>query len=156
MNDEQQAQLVKKLSPAISPSEVGRLKTVYVQLKNLLNAFIRGRRIDPKSLPSYKVRRVFVDDTSLTIVTDDRHFVSVSCERDYYDDSVDFSTVVCPDIEDAYAMDILSEEQYINYKEAEWQYAGQCDAESLKDRITDLVAEAGADTIKEYLNELDQ
>ena len=153
MNDEQRDQLVKRLSTTLSPTEVGRLKVAYVKLENQLNAFIRSRRLDPLSLPNYKTQRVFADDTSLTIVTDTGHFVRTASERDY-DDSVEFSTVECPAIEDAYNMGILSEEQYTSYVKAQQSYFGQRDAESLKARINELVREAGADTIKGYLDEL--
>ena len=152
MNDEQRAQLAKRISPAVSPIVVARLKTVFMKLENQLNAFIRSRRLDPLNLPNYKVQQVFVEDNCVTIITDTLHFVCVS-DRDY-DGGV--STVSCPDIEDAFIMDILSEEQYLDYKEAQRSYIGQRDAESLKARINDLVCQAGPDIIRGYLNELNQ
>jgi hypothetical protein len=155
MNDEQRKHLVRQLGSKPLPVNVGRLKTVYVKLENQLNAFIRLRRIDPENLPNYKVQKVFVEANCVTIITDTDHFVSVSSERDQ-DESVQFSTVECPNIDSAYAMGILSEEQHSSYMEAELSYVRCRDTDLLKARIKELVCVVGDEAMQAYLDELKQ
>ena len=155
MTDEQQAQVVKMCDTINRDVDKNKMETDFEAMERQLNAFIELRRINPEDLPQYKVQKVVKDYAGMTIVTDTFHYVQVSAEPGH-SGSVDFCTSGNPDIEDAHDMGILSQEQYDEYKKAQQAYCGQCREINVRNRLKDLVHAAGAGTIQEYLNELNQ
>ncbi len=166
MNDVERKQIARTLGPINAKAAKNKVETDYEKVKDQLHAFyeevkqrldtfIVQQRIKPHDLPSYKIREVVVDCDCMTIITPSGQYVHVSAESGY-GGSVDFSTSGHPDIEDAHAMGILSKEQYDEYKTAQQAYLEQSRKIDARNRMMRLVRDAGAATVQEYLNGLDQ
>ena len=153
MIDEQRDHLAQILDSINDRAAKNKLEATYEGAKQRLDTFIRERRIGPRTLPSYVLRKVVMGCDSMTIVTFSGHYVHVSAEPGCHG-NVDFCTDGSPDIEDAHDMSILSKEQYDEYKDAQQAYLGHRRETTTRNRIVSIVREAGAATVQEYLDEL--
>ena len=156
MTDEQRDQLAQMLGPINRDVDKNKVEADFEAATKQLQNFIEQRRIAPEDLPHYKVQKVVVNGDCMTIVTDTIHYVHVLTESSGYGDSAYLSTSDHPNIEDARNLGILSQEQYDEYKKAQQAYLGQCREINVRNRLKDLVHAAGAATVQEYLDELNQ
>ena len=152
MTDEQRDQTAKMCDSINREVDKNKLEAAFEAVKRQLNAFIELRSIDPKNLPACQVRKVEMDCDCMTIITDTGHYVHVSAESGY-EGAVDFGTGY-PDIEDAYNMGILSQEQYDKYKKAQQDCLERRRKIDAKALIARLVREAGATAVQGYLDKL--
>ena len=153
MSDEQRKQLVKMCDSVNIPVDKNKLEADFDAVGRQLRAFIKLRSIHPENLPQYKVQKVWMDSDCMTIVTDTCHYVRVSAEPGY-GGCVDFGASDCLDIEDAHNMGIVAQWQYDEYKTAQQAYLERRRKTDARSRLMRLVREAGADTVKRYLDEL--
>jgi hypothetical protein len=143
------------LGPINAQAAKNKVETDHEKAIAHLHAFIKQQRVDPEELSDHTIQKVSRDFESMTILTESGHYLHVSAERGY-GDSIDFSVTGHPDIEDAYQMGILSQEQYDVYKDAQQTYLGQRRTIDARTRLTNFVRELGADTVQAHLDELNQ
>ena len=145
--------MAQMLGPINDQAAKNKLEITYEGARQQLLNFIEQQRIDPEDLPNYKVQKVIVGCYSMTIITSDGYYVQVFAEPGY-EGSVDFCIDGHPDIEDAHNLDILSDEQYNEYKVAQQAWLNRDREVGIQTRLKNLVREAGADTVQDYLNGL--
>jgi len=156
MNDAQRNHLVQMLGPINEQIAKNKLEANYEKARQQLHAFIKQQRLNPGDLPSYKIQKVVVGLDCVTLITPSGRYFHVSAEPGLFAGRVDVSVSRQPDIEDAYAMGILSQEQYDEYEKTQQAYLGQRRTISARAQMVRLVREAGAANVQGYLDELKQ